>query len=258
MTRLFRTATTVAVILMSATFAVAQARSSAAPVASSDTKGWKTVIYPVHAWLPVLGANVRLPEQPAPPGGSGGVTVPSAQTSGSFSIAAAAGFRVERSRFALEGEFLWAGLSASVTTPRFEFDADTIYFKLLGGVELLPALYIDGGVRRVSMKMNASILDFPRVTWQPGIWEPVVGMTFRPQLSRNVRVMIHTDLGGIGDDRHRTATATALVEWKPVSHLTLGGGYGVLYLRADGTILGKAVHLRQTLEGPMLTLGIPF
>ena len=33
---------------------------------------------------------------------------------------------------------------------------------------------------------------------------------------------------------------------------------GIDYVRVDGTILTKAVHLWQTLNGPMLTLGIPF
>ena len=31
-----------------------------------------------------------------------------------------------------------------------------------------------------------------------------------------------------------------------------------MYIRVEGTILTKPVHLSQTLNGPLLTLGIPF
>ena len=51
---------------------------------------------------------------------------------------------------------------------------------------------------------------------------------------------------------------TASLEWKPISHLSLGAGWGWAYIRADGTILTKPVHLTQTLNGPLLSLGIPF
>jgi len=41
--------------------------------------------------------------------------------------------------------------------------------------------------------------------------------------------------------------------------LSVGGGWGWTYLKADGTIsTDKDVHFSQTLNGPVLTLGIPF
>ena len=128
---------------------------------------------------------MTLPGQPTPPGsggGSGGITIPSATTSGNFDSAALAGFRVERARVSIEGEFLWAGMSDSVETPHFTLTVETISFRIMGGVDVAPALYIDAGVRRFALNMTASILDFQPVTWKPGIWEPVVGVTFRPQL----------------------------------------------------------------------------
>jgi hypothetical protein len=247
-----------ATILMNAGLASAQSSSP------YDADGWKTIVYPIHAWLPVFGADVTLPGQSTPPGtgdGSGGITIPSAKTSGSFNGAALAGFRVERSRLSIEGEFLWAGMSGSVEAPRFDLTLDTIAFRVLGGFEVAPALYADGGVRRLALKMTASILNFQPVTWKPGIWEPVVGLTFRPQLSKKVRIFSQADLGFSADNSSRSGAVTASVEWKPISHLTLGGGWGWTYLRVDGTIgsfLTKDIHLSQTLNGPVLTLGIAF
>jgi len=250
-----------AAILMNT--ALAGAQSSSSPY---DAEGWKTIVYPIHAWLPVFGADVTLPGHATPPGSGGrsggsGITLPSAKTSGSFNGAALAGFRVERSRFSIEGEFLWAGMSGSVEAPRFDLTVDTIAGRLMGGFEVAPALYIDGGVRRFALDITASILNFQPVNWKPGIWEPVVGSTFRPQLSKKLRLFTQADIGFSTDDSSRSGSATATVEWKPINHLSLGAGWGWTYLRVDGTLgtfLTKDIHLSQTLNGPMLTLGIPF
>jgi len=237
-----------AAILMNAGFASAQSPPTSG---IDDTDGWKTIVYPIHAWLPVFGADVRLPP------GEGGISE-SAETSGNFNGAALAGFRVERARLSIEGEFLWAGMSGSVEAPRFEITLDTIAFKVLGGFKIAPALYADGGVRRVALNVTASILNFEPVTWKPGIWEPVVGLTFRPQLSKTVRIFTQAQLGFSGDDSSRSGAVNARVEWQPIRHLTFGGGWGWSYLRVDGTIVRGPVHLSQTLNGPIITLGIPF
>ena len=250
MTHLFRAVTVTAGILMTATLAAAQ---SPAPSGSSDTDGWQTIIYPIHGWLPVFGADVTLPGQPTPPGsggGSGGITIPSAKTSGNFNGAALVGFRVERARVSIEGEFLWAGMSGSVTSPRFDLTADTITFRMLGGFEVVPALYVDGGVRHFALDMTASILDFQPVNWKPDFWEPVVGVTYRPQLTKKLRIFTQADLGFSSDDSSRTGEALASVEWKPISHLSFGAGWGFTYVRVDGTISTKDVHLLADAERP--------
>jgi hypothetical protein len=255
--RFFRTVAVVVVVLASARNSGAQTQVT--PPAGSDTSTWNTIIYPVYGWAPVFGAEVRLPEQPAiPSGGEGaaGLTIPSAKTSGNFNGAAFGGFRVERSRVAVEGTFLWAGMSGSVAAPHFQLDVNTLTFKLLGGFQVLPALYIEGGARRFGLKMTADVLTFPEVTWKPTIWEPVVGATFHPQLTATIRLVAQADLGGIGDDSHRSASAKATLEWKPLGHLLLAAGWGVLYLRVDGTILSKPVHLEQTLNGPVVAVGL--
>ncbi len=246
-------------MLLTATLAAAQ---SPGTPGTSAGEGWRTVIYPIHAWLPVFGADVTLPGQPTPPGsggGSGGSTIPRATTSGNFDGAALASVRVERARLSIEGDFLWAGMTGSVDAPHFNLTMDTISFKLMGGFRVAPAFYIDAGVRRFAVNMTASILDFQPVTWKPGIWEPVVGATFHPELSRNLRLFTQADIGFSGDDSSRSGAVTAIIEWKPLRHLSLGGGWGWTYLRVDGTIVtGKDVHFSQTLNGPLLTLGIPF
>lgn len=257
MTRLLRTVAVVG-LLMSARLAGAQTPSSAP--ADADTSGWRTIVYPVYGWAPVFGADVRLPEQPPPSGGSGGggVTIPSASTSGNLNGAAFGGFRIERRRVSIDTTFLWAGMSGSVAVPRFDLKLNTVSFRLVGGVEVLPDLYIEGGARYLGFNMTADVLTFPEVNWKPGIWEPVVGATYHPRITRKIRLVAQADLGGLGDDSHRSSTAKGTIEWKPASHLLIGAGWGFMYVRADGTILTKPVHFQQTLNGPIVALGIPF
>ena len=256
MIRFLRPAALAAGILTAATVASAQAQSN-----TSDANGWRTVIYPIYGWLPIFGADVRLPEVPGEPGTGGGPsippTIPSAHVSGNFNGAAAARFRLERRRMSVDGSFLWAGMSGTAATPRASLRADTIAGKLLGGVRVLPSFFIDGGVQRLALKMTATVQEFPSETWKPGIWNPVIGLTFRPEFGSKLRLMAQGDFGGFGNDT-RTGELTFAAEWKPASHFLLGGGYGFMRVRADGTIRNKAVHLRQTLQGPILSIGIPF
>ena len=147
-------------------------------------------------------------------------------------------------------------MSGSVDNPFFDLKVDTISFNAKGGFEVAPALYVDAGVRRFALDMTASILNFESVTWKPGIWEPVVGTTFHPQFNSKLRLFTQADFGWTGDSR--SVGVKGSLEWKPLSHLLLGGGWGWMYLRVDGTIRARDVHLSQTLNGPMLSLGIPF
>ena len=244
----FRAAVLAAGILMSAA-AVASAQGLV--IVPPENQSWRTVIYPVRAWLPIFGANVQLPEQP------GGGT-PSLETSGNLNYAALSGFRVERWRVALDGEFLWAGLSASAASPRFHLGVTTDEFKLTGGLEVAPALYLAGGFRYMDLDVDASLQDYPEMHWKPSFWEPIVGATFRPHLSKNIRIFSRGDFGWSANNSHRSTTATATIEWQFVPHVLLGAGYGVAYVRADGTLEGKPVHAAQTLHGPTLTIGIRF
>ena len=102
---------------------------------------------------------------------------------------------------------------------------DTIAFRVLGGFEVAPALYVEGGVRRFALDVTASILNFQPVNWKPGIWHPVVG----GPPTRNhgkLRILTQADIGWSGDDSSRSGSATASIEWKPISHLSFGGGWG--------------------------------
>jgi hypothetical protein len=250
-TRLLRLVCLLAVIV-SVTQGIAQAQAKVVPK-PPDNDGWRTEIYPVYGWVPSFSSNLSLPDQPGSPGSG-----PSVMTSSNFNGAVASAVRIERRRWFVQGEFLWAGLSGSVASPHFELGLDITLSGVRSGVRIAPALYIEGGIRHIGMNLDATLTTFPTVYWKPAVWDGLVGTTYRPQFGKRTRLIAHGDIGGIGDSDYRSGAASALLEWKAFSHFALGGGYGYLYLRQDGTLFGKAAHLDVTLHGPMVTIGIPF
>jgi hypothetical protein len=241
--------------------AVAQTGQPSASQRSSDG-GWRTTIYPVYGWLPVFGADVRLPEVPNPPPcdgcGSGGPIVPGGSVSSTLNGAAFAGVLVENRWVQAEANFLWAGLSAENERPNLSVKVGTVVGAARLGVRLVPDLFVSGGVRRLALNLRATALVFDEVQWKPGIWEALVGASYTPRLSERWRLLVRADYGGVGSDNHSTYTANASVEWHPLSHLVVNVGYGLLAIKADGTVLQRPIHLDQTLHGPVVGIGIPF
>ncbi len=229
---------------------------------SGTEGGWTTTIYPVYAWVPVFGAEVRLPEIPNPPPctgcGNGGPIVPGGRASSSFNGAAFAAVLVENRWVQAQANFLWAGLSAEAANPNLRITVGTILGAARLGVRVAPNLFVSGGVRRLALNVKARALVFDEVQWKPGLWEGLVGASYTPRLSRNWRLLAYADYGGIGSDHHSSVSATGSLEWKPASHLLLNLGYGLLKIDVDGTLLQRPIHLEQTLHGPIVGIGIPF
>jgi hypothetical protein len=225
--------------------------------AQSANDGWKTTIYPIYLWAPLFGADVRLPERPSCSGCSDTV-VPGGHVDSSFNGAAFFGARVDHRRFFAEADLLWAGMEASADRPVLKLKVSTVLGGARAGVAIAPHLYIDAGVRRFALDIRATALQFEEVQWKPGVWEPTLGAAYNPMLSKSVRLFLQGDYGGIGSDTHSTSTLTARIEWQPVAHFSLTGGYGYLRLSADGTLVNKPISLKQTLHGPIIGIGIPF
>jgi len=232
-------------------------QTTAAPAEDTDP-GWEGVVYPVYAWLPIYGAEARLPQVPCSGCVGGGVTTPEGSTGGNLSGAFFSAFRIERGWFALDGGFLWARLAGEEERPLVELDVDVIYADLLAGIKVAPAFYLQGGVRRIALDIDATILTFPTLSWKPGIWEPVVGASFRPRLARRWLLIAHGDVGGLGAGDSTTAAASIRAEWQPAKHFSLVFGGTFLYLSVEGEVGSRPVRLTQTLYGPIVGIGIQF
>ena len=238
----------------------AGAQSAAGSTPQGD--GWRTTVYPVYAWLPVFGAELRLPEITNPPPcdgcGDGGPIVPGGSVSSTFNGAAFAAVLVENRWVQAEVNFLYAGLSADRERPNLRVKVTTTLGSAHVGVRVVPDLFVSGGVRRVALNIKATALVFDEVQWKPGVWQAVAGASYTPWLSPRWRLLAQADYGGIGDDDHSSYTATASLEWHPLSHLAINMGYGIRGFTSNGILRERPIHVEQTLHGPILGIGFPF
>lgn len=231
--------------------------ATAAAQSPTTTDDWRVTIYPVYGWVPVFGADITLPERPCDDcGGDGGVVLPGGHVSSNFNGAALAGVRVEKGRWLIEGQGLWAGMEGVVDRPYLSVKAGVIFGEALGGFALAPNLYVTGGVRRLALNVRAQAFTFEEVQWKPGFWEPVVGASYSPALTSRTRLFVHGDFGGEGNNK--SAALTGRIEWQVIPHLSITAGYGLFYLSADGSLGRKPISFSQTLHGPIVGIGIPF
>jgi hypothetical protein len=222
----------------------------------SQNSGWRTTIYPIYGWLPIFGADVRLPE--VPPDGGGGPITPEGSVSSNFNGAAFAGALVENKWFQFDANVLWAGMTASKDLPNLRVNLDTILGAAHAGVRVAPSLFATVGVRRVALDLRATAFEFDEVRWKPGGWEGLIGANYTPQVSPHLRILLRADFGGLGTDLVSTTSANGSLEWEALPHFVLTFGYGYLGLKADGEILSRPIHLKQTLHGPIIGIGFTF
>ena len=250
-------AAVVLLALSAPALAGSEAKSLSDATAQKTDDGWKVVLYPVYGWLPIYRADTRLPEAAGTPGGDGPV-FREGSTDGELNQAILAAARVEKGRFALEGGFLYAGLSGEAQSPFVKLEVDTSIADLRAGYEVVPDLYLEAGARYLALDMKATIADNPTETWEPDIFEPIVGVTYRPLLGKHWRFVLHGDVGGLVTGDSTTANGAIKLEWQPAKHLLFVAGGTVMYLSTEGSIASRSVKLDQTLYGPIIGVGIPF
>jgi hypothetical protein len=233
-----------------------QAPSSPSPPTEKAKKPypWDIVIYPAMAWVPIFGAGVNLPSLPSLPPGTPG---PSGSTSDSFNGAFFGGARIEKGKWSADALFMWTGLSSERTRPLVKLHLDFVFGDALGGREVLPNLYLEGGARRLGLDFTATVGQFS-ASRSPGFWDPLVGLTYRRQLGRKWRILIHGDGGGFGVGSDVDVAATGRADWQFARHFGLTMGYGGLHVTKTDTVVRRSVTISPTLNGPIFGFGIFF
>jgi hypothetical protein len=243
--------------LMTLAAAVALGQDASTPGADN----WKFEAYPVLIWAPVFGADVTLPTFPDLPNvpDKPGVESPSGSVSGSFNGAAFAGFRMEYKRFSAETEFLWAGLSGTRETPLTTISVDMIAGRAMGGWRVSKSFWAEGGVRRIALDISARLGTFPEVSRKPGLWDPLVGFSYRRPLGKSWTFKLLADGGGFGVGSDVDITSRAEAQWRfGHGHFGATMGYGVFRLIVNNEENHRNLKLDQTLHGPVLGFGIYF
>jgi hypothetical protein len=268
-------ATTTDAVAAEAAFDSSTADSEDRPVSNTekqadwnkDPDAWQTIIYPIFAWAPVLGADIKLPEIPSGPGGgggSGGGIIPEGSTSGNFNGAAFVGAEVLKSKWSLTANALYAGMSGDRTSPKVHIGLDVIFGGIMVGRQLLlNGLSLEGGFRRLALNISGTVLDYPEAHRKPGVWDPLIGATYRRQLSKKWRLNGHFDGGGFGVGCDYDLVEGGRADWRFAKHFGMTMGVAAFQFKISNTILDetrlrKTLTLSQTTWGPEFGFGIYF
>ena len=212
---------------------------------------WHVAIYPVLGWAPIFGSSIDLPPTPSHPIESHG------DTTTSFNAAYFGGARVEKGKWDGDLLFMWAALSANRKTPVTDVNLDFVFGDAMVGYEVLPGFYVEGGFRRLALDVTATV-GSASANVNPGYWDPLIGLTYRRELGKKWRVLAHADGGGFGAGSDVDVTVTGRGEWQFARHYGLMMGYGLMHLSDSVTTRDGTVHLRPTMNGPMLGFGLYF
>lgn len=257
MHRLLRAALAAALLVIAAGGQVF-AQSAPAPSPTSQDDGWRFSIYPVLAWLPYnVNIDVNLP--PANGGGGGGGGNEASILNSHFDGAFLAGVSATNDVWRVDTDGLWASVGGDrePRLPNLSVDADVIYWHGSVGRRIAPDLFVTGGVRRIALKYDVTLGTLAPFTRKPGVWDPLVGVAWH-------RERTHLDWhgvvegGGFGVGSDVDVSATFRLDWKPVTHFGITGGYSVLYFKVSQDVANQTFIAKNTFHGPIAGIGFYF
>ena len=249
MMRVIRLALLTAAYLMSP---VETALAQNVPGSGADN-GWQITVYPLLAWVPLdIGIDVDIPPIDTSGGGSGKIL------DSRFDGAFFGGVTASKGSWRIEGYGLWAGFGGDrPERPFLTVDLDLIYGSGKLGRRVAPDLYVTGGVRRLALNYDITLGDLPGFSRKPGVWDPIVGIGWhrvRPKVEWHAAF----DGGGFGVGADVDLGASFSVDWKPIPHFGLTGGYNLLYLKVTDSVASRDLTVKLTAHGPTVGFGLYF
>jgi hypothetical protein len=225
---------------------------TAAIAAAQD--GWKVAVYPVLGWLPLgIDINVNVPPGDGGNDGGGGDII-----EGRFDGAYLGGVSAEKGVIRVDADFVWAAVGGDrPERPLLTVDTDLIYGHGMVGFKVAPDLFITGGVRRVALDYDITINDLPTFSRKPGLWDPLIGLGWH-RVGETLEWHGIVEGGGFGAGADVDFGAGLRLDWKPIPHFGITGGYYFLYLKGSDTVARREFTFKQTLHGPTLGIGFYF
>ena len=231
-----------------------QPPSQASPNRAHD---WKFTFYPVLAWVP-SGVDIDINIPPVG-GGEGGDAGFSGQIIDSrFDGAYLGGFSADNGTWRIDATGMWAAVGGDrPQLPKLEIDVDAIYFHVTGGRKIAGDIYATAGVRRLALKYDILAADQYQFERKPGVWDPLVGLGWHT-LRDKWEFHGTAEVGGFGAGTDVETAVAARLDWKPIPHFGVTGGYQWLYFKVEDDVLNRPFTVKQTLHGPMVGIGLYF
>ena len=223
--------------------------------ASDETK---VSVYPVLLWVPSFSTTTNVPpfpdfpNGPDLPGGSG-------STSSSLDGAALAGVSIERTKWRIDADGIWATLGSTRDVPLLDVNLDIVYGHVSAGLKVGKGLYVTGGVRRVALKYDIAVENRPtHLVREPGLWDPLVGLSWHRPLGSRVTAHVIGEGGGFGAGADVDLSGGVRFDVELFPHVGLTLGYSALYLKLSDTVAERTLEVKQTLHGPIIGIGLYF
>jgi hypothetical protein len=248
----------------------ANPKKTPAATAKDDEGKLKVAIYPIFGWVPFFSSSVAVPNFPSSGGGGigGGNLIGNLAGNTNISLNGAAVFAADVSwkKWLLESEGMFGSVSGDRTSPHLDVNTSVDYGDFFVGRELGHGLTALAGFRRMGVDVGATFLTLPTVSFDPQVWDPLIGIEWRHTLSRKLFAQVRLDGGGFGVGSDMDIDAQARLEWRFAKHFGTVIGYQALQTRHSGTIsetLLSTTYIRpwsyhQTYQGPIIGFGVYF
>ena len=239
-------------VLLLARAGSASAQSTGA-AAGSQPDAWNIAIYPVLAWVPFYrDLDFSLP--PLDIGDENRGSLNNLHLHGAF----LGGLAVSHGIWRFDVNGIWASIGGDrVERPTFSVGADFYYGYGSFGIKVAKEFYVTGGVRRLAFKYDFVVPEGTDFSRKIGVWDPIIGVGYH-HVARKFEVHGIFEGGGFGVGTDSEYAASLRVDWKPVTHFGLSGGYSFLKLKVSDDVLSRELVARETLHGPTIGIGLYF
>ncbi len=125
------------------------------------------------------------------------------------------------------------------------------YYRFSKGPHAVDALF---GVRYTHLSPTIGVGSLPRQTDTQNWVDPIIGARYIWSISDKWKLNLRADIGGFGVGSNFTYNLGAIIDFKPWKHVSILGGYRVLYQDyEDGSGIDEFKY-DVTMHGPLLAL----
>ena len=226
----------------------ARAEDASTPATpSTSPEGCEARFSPIFLWAPINTTSAA----------DGDGTPPADVTDGTTGLNGAWGlrFELETGRTIVSIQDLYLSISRD-STSRSGLPTSLAFkvslFEAYGGYRVVDNLSVIGGVRffvgRLEYTASASSIDLDST-----LLDPVVGVWYRPRLSRGWRAELGADAGGFGVGFDISSSASAMFSWRG-KRIGWDVGYRALYMKKSGS----REYIETTFYGPVAGFEVYF
>lgn len=251
-------ALTILVLLCPLAFAADSSKTSTD--ANSDTstsKNWEFSLAPMYLWAVSINGNQTVK------GNKVDLDVPFSDIFDNLNGALTFHFEgVYKQRWGFLTDLNYIVLNPEDSTPlgNIKVDFTEILFELAGFYRITKGAHtIDGlgGLRYTSMDVDLNLPGpLPDVDGSKDWIDPFIGLRWQWNFAENWATKLRGDIGGFGVGSDLTWNLVGLVDFKPWEHVSLFGGYRVLYQDYSSGSGDNKFAYDATMHGPILGLNI--